>query len=113
MGKRSQHNPQRNPKANTKLSNPIQQEMEQIQDIFGNILKNGSHSDGLTKEEFEGITVEAFGLSKYCNSLLFDKILSTVKPAEECEEREPIVSSSMLIEFWFKYFSANDDFAFR
>ena len=77
----------------------IENEKEQITASFNDLLKNAKQKIGLTKEEFETVTVDIFGFSKYCNSLLFDKILSgstfcfaVPVPNILCRPRKPVPS---------------------
>ena len=90
----------------------IQNEKERISVSFKKLLNVSTEKNGLTMEEFESVTVGIFGFSKYCNSLLFNKILSSTTKSEEGSDIFTI-SLSMLMEFWSKYFSENEDISFR
>eukprot|EP01084_Bolivina_argentea_P018155 33846_1 len=63
--------------------NSIQNEIKDMTVKFNNILSRYYNmndtikENGLNKQQFELVTVNICGFSRYCNSLLFSKILST------------------------------------
>ena len=79
----------------------ILREIKRVSTAFESLL---SGKQGLTKSEFESVTVNICGFSKYCNSLLFEKMGG---------DREDTVTLSMFVDFWRTHFSPNECIAFR
>eukprot|EP00484_Ammonia_sp_Unknown_P000972 CAMPEP_0197020774 /NCGR_PEP_ID=MMETSP1384-20130603/1667_1 /TAXON_ID=29189 /ORGANISM="Ammonia sp." /LENGTH=498 /DNA_ID=CAMNT_0042448463 /DNA_START=70 /DNA_END=1566 /DNA_ORIENTATION=+ len=120
---------------NARPSHLIEQELRDITHKFTEIVSSYhlKASDGLTLPQFEAVTIEIAGFSRYCNKLLFQKILAhaasqhgggsahrtnahqneRAADTEAAAETEAVVTLPMLIAFWKQYFIQNDDVSFR
>lgn len=86
----------------------IEKEIDKITTEFTHYLSEYKDNDkGLNLIQFESITMNVIGITKYCNKILFNKIL------KHNNNDDNIVTLSMFINFWRCYFSENEDVAFR
>eukprot|EP01084_Bolivina_argentea_P148064 258948_1 len=91
----------------------IKRELEHITEEYTKVLsKYNANDKGLNRKQFEIVTVDICGLSKYCTVLLFNKILSSTSSASGVSHSSSI-TLSMFVQFWRTFFAENDDIVFR